>query len=1566
MQAIEKYVKKRITGKTSGNKFLSAQSADTIPVYNRFEPLLNLTQPSSLDQIKTSISQSTNNPTKSTQRSTFNRIIYNHPKQSSFKKSYSSTPESIRISSIINNQDTQNQQIGNANSANYNKPQSSTTNPNPNFLKDSDETILKVSNTNTSINHIKYTQQYGQKAIILANILGHKQEALLDTGSQINAISKKLLPSEIIDNLLPTSYSVTSYTGNTVDICGTFETDIQIGSIQLQQCLFYVINDDRNTIIGTPAIKDNNIIIHLTENYIKQGENIEKFLEVGGSTCSTNTLGLRTSKTPPIQMETNELITIPKNCEKFITVQPRHGIDKYGHYAITDAFDHNIAPGILIGKSVSILSPEDQNCIIRVCNINDHDIIIAPHTRILNLHSVEIKETVIGKRSNQADCAKFRKVMKDIKIGSTNDSSIQQLRQVIKDNLDAFAIDDEPLGCTDKAVYDIDTGNSSPTQSRRYRTPYYLRDEMKRIIQKNVNDGLMEPCSSPYAAPVLLVKKPSGAWRLVCDYRKLNSVTISDCYPLPLIEDLVTSLSKSRVFSCSDLWTGFHQIPCSERAKEKLAITTEFGQFTWLNMPMGGKNAPSVFQRLMDRIFQSIPRSELVIYLDDMLCHSATEEENINQLRQVFQILAANKLKLRASKSQFLMNEIQFCGYVIGNGKKKPNPQKVVDVKNMKPPTSKSEAQSVYGCLNYHRFFIPRFAAKAAPISKSYRGQFKWTTEAQNALDSLKIEICSKALELRIPDVNTCKFVLETDASNKGYGACLFMCTNNNNHHSHNSKCLRPIEYASKQFTPAQQKYTTMEKELFAGRESLRKWRHFLLGRKFTWFTDNTCLQWAYRTQSHKAKISQWLTEITEFDINLERRPSTSMKISDCLSRSFPTIAALQLSKRDLADLQDNDATLNQVRNYVTNDRWPNNPSPEISSYLRLREFLVFGNSGELLLNKNGRVRSIPPKSLRKDILEAFHDKIAHPGEKQTIGQLENNYFWPSMSTDAKDYIRVCHECQTTKPNLHPKQPPLGESETASRPWEILSWDLIGPLPITDDCNRFILTGFDLFSKRVYGIALHTKESIIVMNAIRRVILQHPRLPRVILTDNGTEFTRLDQFCQQHGIKHNLSAPYHPAANGGVERANQTLKNRLFSIGESNKWDDRLDETLHSMNCSIHAVTKLSPFSIETGYEGQNHQDVIVHEAPIRENVQQYDEVVKSRIQAEKDIRLNKFRKDNFQPFDEGDLVLIKNMVGKFPRFEGPYRIITVRGNGLSYELKHQTTQRTTIRYVTQLKRYRTSQVLNEQDDNQYQQEDAQVERTNTDNTAERDSASQFLIEAPSMQPNPTESASSNSDPPASNNRKSSRKRKLPFSSNRWDGFYMEVTKPQTSEPPKLDQTQFFDSREELDNEEISIDPETSKQVMPCSSQRSDDDSLSEIKLSECDKNELARISKTFGIEISGNVEKSKKQIDKFFKSHFPQHKRRAGCLVFHRKFEIDEELSLHDLSKTLLKALIHDYKLPKPIFYSISTKEDLREHINYHLKSLHPNHPVNSQGTLIFKPANTTTSRDDVANNTF
>ena len=692
---------------------------------------------------------------------------------------------------------------------------------------------------------------------------------------------------------------------------------------------------------------------------------------------------------------------------------------------------------------------------------------------------------------------------------------------------DVFASDSTTLGKTDTVEFDIDTGTSPPVAQQKYRTPYFLRQEMRQIIDRNIENGLMEPCSSPWAAPTLLVRKSNGKWRLVCDYRRLNNVTTADSYPLPEIQDCVNELSESKFFTTTDLYSGFHQIPTTKQAQKKLAVITDYGQFTWLRMPMGAKNCPAVFQRMMDAAFRSMPLSSLVIYLDDILLHSRTLDEHLVKLREMLSTLRKNHLYIRADKTVVACKEVEFCGFRIKDGVKYPNPAKVEAVRQIRAPKTSKEAQSVFGLCNYFRAFIPKFAEKAAPITECYkkRTHFTWPKSAQNALETLKDEICDATLQLRIPSMKTANFVLETDACDTGYAGVLFICRRNEDHSSHNATCLRPVEFISGQFTEAQRKYFIAEKELYAGREAMQKWAHYLLGRSFCWHIDNSYLKWAHRNQSTKPRISSWLAEIANFDAKTVLKPSAQMKVSDCLSRQYAEINAIRLTRPEMRHLQENDPVLKFVRNYAANNRWPINASAPIQFYRKSRDKLTFGLSGELHVSDGHHVKLAIPRSIVPDIISTYHDDVGHPGADKTIADISSRYIWPTLRADVAAFISTCHDCQISKPNLKPKQAPLGESETPSSPYQVLAFDLIGPLPVTNDDNRYALVGIDLFSKRVSVVALQAKLSEIVGNEIERLVFANPTLPNCILTDNGSEFSRVGQFCAKFNIRHSTSAP---------------------------------------------------------------------------------------------------------------------------------------------------------------------------------------------------------------------------------------------------------------------------------------------------------------------------------------------------------------------------------------------------------------------------------------------------------
>ena len=1126
----------------------------------------------------------------------------------------------------------------------------------------------------------------GPKYTVDAEILGLSVPMLIDSGSQVNIIPASSCPKEILSSLSPSSLSISAYNGSAVHVLGTFRTDIVIGQIVIKETPIHVTSHSFRPILGTPALSS--LTLDFKTGSISNGQ-LQVKMSAPRFTVSADNLNLQSkpNRQPRRQFKVYSVRNslVPPRSEAVIPVRIENSFADYGLF-VTEPETALIA-NCRVAKSVSCFTSQTPNGVVRILNPTEKPIQIGRRRPIVTVAAVD---AVSAKRSN---CSEEK--IQEIKIGAVPEKERVKLQQLLHEYSDVFASDSTPLGHAKNVEFDIETGNSAPVAQQKYRTPYFLRDEMRRIIDKNVENGLMEPCSSPWAAPTLLVRKSNGKWRLVCDYRRLNSVTTADSYPLPEIMNCVNELGESKYFTTTDLYSGFHQIPTTVQAQKKLAVITDFGQFTWLRMPMGAKNSPAVFQRMMDSAFRSMPLSSLVIYLDDILVHSKTLDEHHSKLKEMFTILRKNGLFLRSDKTVVACKEVNFCGFRIKDGVKYPNPDKVKCVREISSPKSSKEAQSVFGLLNYFRTFIPNFAKKAAAITNCYkkRTHFDWPPEAETSLRALKNEISDATLQLRIPCMKSAKFVLETDACDTGYAGVLFICRRQEQHEKHSSGCLRPVEFMSAQFSEAQRKYYIAEKELYAGKEAMRKWAHYLLGRPFIWHIDNSCLKWAHRNQSSKPRISSWLAEIANFDATTVLKPSSQMKVSDCLSRQFAEINAIRLSSSEVKFLQENDDTLRSVRNYVANDRWPNNPSPEIEFYREKRDKLIFGGAGQLFVKEGDETKLATPRSLVDDIMETYHNDVGHPGAAKTLSDISSRYIWPKLQEDVTKFTASCHECQISKPNLKPKQPPLGESETPTRPYQNIAFDLIGPLAVTDNENRYALVSLDLFSKRISAVALPSKSGELVQAEIERLVFANPVLPDCILTDNGLEFAQVEGFCNNFNIRASKSAPYHPQTNGAVERANQTLKQRLFEADGEQTWDQRLHRIVHAINSSRNNVTQLTPFQIETGYYGQNLFDQI--EAPVETpaDIRRLQQKALDRTKIEKASRVLKNAKPDFVPFAVEDLVLMKNHEKKWPRFIGPFKIVKVKGSGLSYDLAEVDGNRRFTRAVTELKPYRTRPV---------------------------------------------------------------------------------------------------------------------------------------------------------------------------------------------------------------------------------------------------------------------------------
>ena len=239
----------------------------------------------------------------------------------------------------------------------------------------------------------------------------------------------------------------------------------------------------------------------------------------------------------------------------------------------------------------------------------------------------------------------------------------------------------------------------------------------------------------------------------------------------------------------------------------------------------------------------------------------------------------------------------------------------------------------------------------------------------------------------------------------------------------------------------------------------------------------------------------------------------------------------------------------------------------------------------------DGDFKAFPPEYLIEDILKEYHDKCGHPGVSQTLEKISRKYFIPNLRSLVIDYIKSCDRCQRIKPCTNPLNAPLGHVQPPSQPFERFAIDLVGPLPITNRHNTYICVSTDLFSKKTYAQPIKNKRPDEILAAAMSDWLRNPTLPHSVLMDNGCEFSVLRNFCEEKGIRVYRSPAYHPQTNGECENRNRTIKSRLKLLSGFVNWDKHLPYVIHQMNSAKHSVTKLTPFEVEFGFEGESPTD---------------------------------------------------------------------------------------------------------------------------------------------------------------------------------------------------------------------------------------------------------------------------------------------------------------------------------------------------------------------------------------
>ena len=788
---------------------------------------------------------------------------------------------------------------------------------------------------------------------------------------------------------------------------------------------------------------------------------------------------------------------------------------------------------------------------------------------------------------------------------------------------------------------------------------YAERDEVSAELERLVKVGYYAPVdSSPWASPVVAVRKSDKSLRLCGDYKKtINPSLDMKVYPLPTVEDCFVGMKGGQHFSRIDIKQAYNSLPLRESDQILGTINTHQGLYKPLVLPYGINSASGIFQSVMDNTLKGL--DHVTCRVDDILITGKTTEEHVNTLLEVITRLEKSGFKCRWDKSEFLQDKVIYLGYEISKEGVRPCRSKVETLAKAPYPKNVGELISFLGAIQYYSRFLKDMSTLIEPLNRLRTGEWKFETEERNCFDELKKRLMSHDVLIFYDPLLPIR--VDCDASSYGLGAVIS--------HVDKNGIDRPIEFISRRLTETEKKYSQIDREALSIVWSIKRFHKYLYARSFELYTDHQPLKYIFDVnrgipEMGSSRVQRWAVTLAAYDFTVKFRPTQKHGNADVCSRfplsetgderdferedllgdqgrDFPSVFELHVEPKPFIDAElisrctKKDTELSKVL-YHVREGWSEKESiiaPEKAATEKSELRAFYQRKDELTVEKDCVLwghRVIIPKVLRRDVLHMLHS--SHMG-MTVMKQLARNYvWWPGLDGDIEAMVRLCEACQ--KNQAMPKKSIPHPWIRTTSPWERLHIDYAGPF----GGNMWMIV-IDSYSKWIEVVNMKNNTTAPATIQHLRKIFSRFGLPKILVSDNARQLVKSQEFadfCTRNGIQHIPIPSYHPSSNGQCESVVGKFKLAMKKMStDKANIESHIPGWLLNYHNTAHSVTRVEPAVLMMNRRLRSPLSLLnpLSSSTVKQQVRETNE----RIRSEKTLRR----------FQIGDRVLIRDILHK-------------------------------------------------------------------------------------------------------------------------------------------------------------------------------------------------------------------------------------------------------------------------------------------------------------------------------